>query len=179
MTLETSASSQFSASEKLSASKASRAQASSSWSKPIATSAGPIVNAFSTPAACSHSDIASSASDCSMLLMAGAWQPLHRMLEQAAHALQLKLSLGFLAQRRLSSCSRFRFSRSCDAARLAAAARVVQFVHQTRQPSSPAKPASRDAAPLPGRPAAAAPYRPAQFCAPPGSKPAASRTPAP
>ena len=70
-TLDTSASSQFSASEKPLSTKASFAQASSLLLNPMATSAGPMVNAFSTPAACSHSDSASSASDCSSVLIAG------------------------------------------------------------------------------------------------------------
>ena len=92
-TLDTSASSQFSASEKLPHQSTPARTSALPARNPISTSDGAIVKAFSTPASCSHSASASSASACSSELIAGAWQLFIACCSRLVHALHLLRSL--------------------------------------------------------------------------------------
>ena len=89
-----------------------------------------MVKAFSTPAPASHSLMASSASACSMLLIAGWLQPLQGVLQQTSHALQLRRRFGLAAAAQAELLQAQQVLAELRGGALGGRAGIVQLVHE-------------------------------------------------
>ncbi len=89
-----------------------------------------MVNAFSTPAAASQSAKASSASDCSKVLRAGAWQPLKACSNNCFMQSSLLAIFGLVAEAEAEPLQAEQVFTQLEAARLAAEPGLCNFVHQ-------------------------------------------------